>query len=59
METIVGLFFKFMQGDEFMLKITNDFINLTQGQLLIKYWWLWLIIIVFTCFYMFRKKLIP
>lgn len=20
----------------------NDFINLTQGQLLIKYWWLWL-----------------
>ena len=23
----------------------NDFINMTQGQLFIKYWWLWLIIL--------------
>ena len=26
----------------------NDFINLTQGQLLIKYWWLWIFIIVYS-----------
>lgn len=24
----------------------DDFVNLTQGQLLLKYWWLWLIFIV-------------
>src|SRR5690625_3637746 len=29
-----------------VIKILNDFINLTQGQLLVKYWWLWLTIII-------------
>lgn len=29
-----------------MANILNDFINLTQGQLLVKYWWLWLSIIL-------------
>ncbi|CAM3933721.1 hypothetical protein BAPA111461_08065 [Bacillus paramycoides] len=33
-----------------MNQFFNDFINLTQGQLLVKYWWLWLIIICSTIF---------
>lgn len=28
------------------MDITNDLIHLTQGELLIKYWWLWLGIIL-------------
>lgn len=31
-----------------MNQFFNDFINLTQGQLLVKYWWLWLLIIFCT-----------
>ncbi len=35
----------------------DDFINLTQGQLLIKYWWLWIVIICVAVFSMiFNKK---
>ena len=33
------------------MQIINDFINLTQGQLLIKYWWLWLSVIIIFILY--------
>lgn len=33
------------------MQIINDFINLTQGQLLVKYWWLWLSIIIIFILY--------
>lgn len=42
-----------------MNQFFNDYINLTQGQLLIKYWWLWLIIIfstLFVAYLRFDKK---
>jgi len=31
----------------------NDFIHLTQGELLIKYWWLWLVIFIIGLLYSF------
>lgn len=34
----------------------NDFINLTQGQLLVKYWWLWLSILVLFIIYIILDK---
>jgi predicted cobalt transporter CbtA len=40
-----------------MNQFLNDVINLTQGQLLLKYWWLWILIIVTAGIYLikFRK----
>ncbi len=35
----------------------KDFIHLTQGELLVKYWWVWLIIIVIVVVYeLFKNK---
>ena len=36
--------------------IIHDFINLTQGQLLIKYWWLWLSILAVATFFIILEK---
>jgi len=38
------------------VQFVNDLINLTQGQLLIKYWWLWILIIVFAFTYLHYKS---
>jgi len=38
------------------MSVLSDFINMTQGQLLIKYWWVWSIIVVVAGIYMVRDK---
>jgi len=30
-----------------LINFINDLINLTQGQLLVKHWWLWVSIVIF------------
>ncbi|NLI61464.1 MAG: hypothetical protein GX375_08555 [Clostridiales bacterium] len=32
--------------DSLIYGIVNDVINLTPGQLIVKYWWLWLLVMI-------------
>jgi len=38
------------------MNVINDFIHMTQGQLLLSYWWVWSIIIVVAGVYMVRNQ---
>lgn len=37
------------------MQFISDLINLTQGQLLIKYWWLWLVLISLFGVYIYKR----
>ncbi|MGB4387495.1 MAG: hypothetical protein WBI88_12160 [Caldicoprobacterales bacterium] len=39
-----------------MKQFIHDMINLTEGQKLVKYWWLWLSIVILVFAYLFIKS---
>lgn len=43
-------------GGVTLKQFIHDMINLTEGQKLVKYWWLWLSIVILTFAYLFIKS---